>query len=218
MTVSVGVATANKSDELDPRHRRARRPSPVRGQADRPRPRRRGLARRRGDVGRAVGGSRRGTHGPGTSTGVAAPLPLPQMTEPAPPPLLSNGDLARIFHEIGDMLEVKGEIVFKTVAYHQAADAIAHSPIEVSREYLARQAAEDRRRGRSHREEDRGTGPDRQPRLLREAPRRGAAEPGRAARDTRGRAADGETAPRRAGHRDTRRSPAGGPGGFAPRR
>ena len=51
-------------------------------------------------------------------------------------PLLSNGELARIFHEIGDMLEVRGELVFKTVAYHKAADAIAHSPVEVSRAYL----------------------------------------------------------------------------------
>ena len=52
---------------------------------------------------------------------------------PAPP---SNAELARIFHEIGDMLEVKGELVFKTVAYHKAADAIAHSPVEVSRAYI----------------------------------------------------------------------------------
>ena len=50
-------------------------------------------------------------------------------------PLLSNDELARIFHEIGDMLEVKGELVFKTVAYHRAADAIAHSPVEVARAY-----------------------------------------------------------------------------------
>jgi DNA polymerase (family X) len=53
-----------------------------------------------------------------------------------PAGLLSNGELARIFHEIGDMLEVKGELVFKTVAYHKAADAIAHSPVEVSQAYL----------------------------------------------------------------------------------
>jgi DNA polymerase IV (family X) len=53
-----------------------------------------------------------------------------------PPAALSNGELARIFHEIGAMLEVKGELVFKTVAYHKAADAIAHSPVEVSRAYL----------------------------------------------------------------------------------
>ena len=52
------------------------------------------------------------------------------------PPVPSNAELARIFHEIGDTLEVKGELVFKTVAYHRAADAIAHSPVEISRAYL----------------------------------------------------------------------------------
>ncbi|MGD0121956.1 MAG: DNA polymerase/3'-5' exonuclease PolX [Candidatus Limnocylindrales bacterium] len=58
------------------------------------------------------------------------------MDAPETPPIPSNGELARIFHEIGDMLEVKGELVFKTVAYHRAADAIAHSPVEISRAYL----------------------------------------------------------------------------------
>jgi DNA polymerase (family 10) len=48
---------------------------------------------------------------------------------------LTNGDLARIFHEIGDMLEVKGELVFKTVAYHRAADALGRSPIDVVAAY-----------------------------------------------------------------------------------
>jgi DNA polymerase (family 10) len=56
-----------------------------------------------------------------------------EKTEP-----LTNGQLARIFHEIGDMLEVKGELVYKTVAYHKAADAIAHSAVEISRAYLDR--------------------------------------------------------------------------------
>ena len=50
-------------------------------------------------------------------------------------PLLTNGQLAQVFHEIGDLLEVKGELVFKTVAYHRAADAIGRSPIEVARAY-----------------------------------------------------------------------------------
>ena len=49
--------------------------------------------------------------------------------------LLSNGALAQVFHEIGDLLEVKGELVFKTVAYHRAADAIGRSPVEVARAY-----------------------------------------------------------------------------------
>jgi len=48
---------------------------------------------------------------------------------------LTNGDLARIFHEIGDILEVKGELVFKTVAYHRAADALGRSPIDVVAAY-----------------------------------------------------------------------------------
>jgi DNA polymerase (family 10) len=50
---------------------------------------------------------------------------------------LTNGDLARIFHEIGDMLEVKGELRFKTVAYHRAADAIARSPVDLVAAYRA---------------------------------------------------------------------------------
>jgi DNA polymerase (family 10) len=53
--------------------------------------------------------------------------------EPARPP--SNGDLARVFHEIGDILEVKGELVFKTVAYHRAADAIGRAPFDVAGAY-----------------------------------------------------------------------------------
>ena len=57
------------------------------------------------------------------------------MVDAEEPPLLSNGQLAAIFHEIGDMLEVKGELVFKTVAYHRAADAIGHYPVELAREY-----------------------------------------------------------------------------------
>jgi DNA polymerase (family 10) len=53
---------------------------------------------------------------------------------------LTNGDLARIFHEIGDMLEVKGELRFKTVAYHRAADAIGRSPVDLVAAYRAGEA------------------------------------------------------------------------------
>ncbi len=48
-----------------------------------------------------------------------------------PEPDLTNSDLARIFHEIGDMLELQGELVFKTVAYHRAADEIGRSPVDL---------------------------------------------------------------------------------------
>jgi DNA polymerase (family 10) len=67
--------------------------------------------------------------------------PTSTLPEPAAPPdgeehpLPSNGDLARIFHEIGDILEVKGELVFKTVAYHRAADAIGRAPFSVADAY-----------------------------------------------------------------------------------
>jgi DNA polymerase (family 10) len=54
---------------------------------------------------------------------------------PEDPAELTNGDLARIFHEIGDILELKGELVFKTVAYHRAADAIGRSPVDVVSAY-----------------------------------------------------------------------------------
>ena len=50
---------------------------------------------------------------------------------------LTNGDLARIFHEIGDILEVQGEIAFKTIAYHRAADTIGRSPIDLVAAYRA---------------------------------------------------------------------------------
>lgn len=59
--------------------------------------------------------------------------------DPTAPPEreLTNGDLARVFHDIGDMLEVKGELVFKTVAYHRAADAIGRSPVDLVSAYRA---------------------------------------------------------------------------------
>jgi DNA polymerase (family 10) len=47
-------------------------------------------------------------------------------------PLLSNGELARIFYEIGDMMELKGELPFKARAYRRAADSIAHSTVDVA--------------------------------------------------------------------------------------
>ncbi len=65
---------------------------------------------------------------------VAAPDPAPAGPDAAAP-LPTNAELAAVFHEIGSLLEIKGELVFKTVAYHRAADAIAHSPHAVARAY-----------------------------------------------------------------------------------
>ncbi|MEA2678113.1 MAG: polymerase [Chloroflexota bacterium] len=52
-------------------------------------------------------------------------------------PLLGNDELARIFYEIGDMLEIQGEVAFKTGAYRRAADNIAHSSVDIARAYRA---------------------------------------------------------------------------------
>lgn len=65
----------------------------------------------------------------------AAPEVSPDAIAGPTEPALTNGDLARIFHDIGDMLEIKGELVFKTVAYHRAADAIARSPVDLVTAY-----------------------------------------------------------------------------------
>src|SRR5215212_2082046 len=66
----------------------------------------------------------------------AEPVPHEEEAETErSPDELTNGDLARVFHDIGDMLEVMGELVFKTVAYHRAADAIGRSPVDLVAAY-----------------------------------------------------------------------------------
>nr|MBA3587244.1 DNA polymerase/3'-5' exonuclease PolX [Chloroflexota bacterium] len=45
---------------------------------------------------------------------------------------ITNGELARIFNEIGDMLEILGEVVFKAVAYRRVADAVERYPDDVA--------------------------------------------------------------------------------------
>jgi DNA polymerase (family 10) len=75
----------------------------------------------------AEGEAARAAEGAASAAGDAA--------APGDVPLLTNGQLAQVFHDIGDLLEVKGELVFKTVAYHRAADVIGRWPVEVSRAY-----------------------------------------------------------------------------------
>ena len=50
-------------------------------------------------------------------------------------PTLSNDDLARIFYEIGDMLEIRGDDAFKVGAYRRGAESIANSPVDVASAY-----------------------------------------------------------------------------------
>ena len=53
------------------------------------------------------------------------------------------------------MLEIKGELVFKTVAYHRAADVIERSPIDLVAAYRAGQAAAAAGRRSGHQRQDR---------------------------------------------------------------
>jgi len=46
--------------------------------------------------------------------------------------VITNAELARIFNEIGDMLEILGEVVYKSVAYRRVADAVARYPDDVA--------------------------------------------------------------------------------------
>jgi DNA polymerase (family 10) len=49
--------------------------------------------------------------------------------------VISNAELARIFNEIGDMLEILGEVVYKAVAYRRVADVIERYPDDVAALY-----------------------------------------------------------------------------------
>ncbi len=46
--------------------------------------------------------------------------------------VISNAEMARIFNEIGDMLEILGEVVYKAVAYRRVADAVERYPDDVA--------------------------------------------------------------------------------------
>jgi len=49
--------------------------------------------------------------------------------------VISNSELARIFNEIGDMLEILGEVVYKAVAYRRVADSVERYPDDVAALY-----------------------------------------------------------------------------------
>jgi DNA polymerase (family X) len=63
-------------------------------------------------------------------------MPRPRAITRSDDALLSNAELARIFREIGDMLEIMGEVVYKAVAYRRVADAIERYPEDVASLYL----------------------------------------------------------------------------------
>jgi DNA polymerase (family X) len=105
---------------------------------------------KRGDVPRAAGS--RSAERPDTEADTLAPALVEEVVpDPDEPPydvrprasrgddvpLLGNEELARIFYEIGDMLEIQGELPFKIGAYRRAAESIAHSPVDIARAYRA---------------------------------------------------------------------------------
>lgn len=52
--------------------------------------------------------------------------------EPDPP---TNGELAAALEEVADLLALRGDVVYKTVAYRRAAEAVAHHPASVAEAY-----------------------------------------------------------------------------------
>jgi DNA polymerase (family X) len=64
-----------------------------------------------------------------------ARMPTPRAVSRSADPVISNADLARVFREIGDMLEILGEVVYKAVAYRRVADAVERWPQDVAALY-----------------------------------------------------------------------------------
>lgn len=64
-------------------------------------------------------------------------MPRPRSAPRSGEAVISNSELARIFNEIGDMLEILGEVVYKAVAYRRVADAIERWPEDVAARYRA---------------------------------------------------------------------------------
>jgi DNA polymerase (family 10) len=62
-------------------------------------------------------------------------MPRPRTVSRSADATISNGEMARIFREIGDMLEILGEVVYKSVAYRRVADAIERYPDDVAALY-----------------------------------------------------------------------------------
>ncbi|TMB56300.1 MAG: DNA polymerase/3'-5' exonuclease PolX [Chloroflexi bacterium] len=62
-------------------------------------------------------------------------MPAPRAAARSDDALLTNAEIARVFREIGDMLEILGEVVYKAVAYRRVADAVERWPADVASLY-----------------------------------------------------------------------------------
>jgi DNA polymerase (family 10) len=64
-------------------------------------------------------------------------MPRPRAISRTDSTLISNADMARVFNEIADMLEISGELVYKAVAYRRVADAVERWPNDVAQLFQA---------------------------------------------------------------------------------
>jgi len=48
---------------------------------------------------------------------------------------MSNEQVAGVFERIADLLEIKGEIIFKTLAYRRAAESLRNLPEDINKVY-----------------------------------------------------------------------------------
>ncbi|HEX9634807.1 MAG TPA: DNA polymerase/3'-5' exonuclease PolX [Candidatus Limnocylindria bacterium] len=62
-------------------------------------------------------------------------MPRPRAASRSEDALVTNAELARVFREIGDMLEILGEVVYKAVAYRRVADVVERYPEDVASLY-----------------------------------------------------------------------------------
>ena len=62
-------------------------------------------------------------------------MPRPRSATRSGEAVISNSELARIFNEIADMLEILGEVVYKAVAYRRVADVVERYPDDVAALY-----------------------------------------------------------------------------------
>ena len=64
-------------------------------------------------------------------------MPRPRAISRSDPTVISNAEMARVFNEIADMLEISGEVVYKAVAYRRVADAVERWPDDVAHLFVA---------------------------------------------------------------------------------
>jgi len=67
-------------------------------------------------------------------------MPRPRRVPRSGEAVISNSELARIFNEIADMLEILGEVVYKAVAYRRVADAVERWPEDVAARHRSGEA------------------------------------------------------------------------------